>query len=302
MVIIRLARSGAKKNPYYFITVADERRPRDGSFIERLGFFNPSARGQEERLRVDLDKVNEWVSKGAQLSDRVQYLVNEAMLSPEDLKAKMDAKKAKADAKKAAIEAKLAKEAAEKVAAEAAEKEAEEKAAAEEAAAQEAPAEEVVAEEAPAEEAPAEEVVAEEAPAEEVVAEEAEETAPVISTVERSPAQIVSDFEKKQIKTDLPSFRPGDTVVVSVKVKEGDRTRLQAFEGVVMGVKQGGLNASFIVRKISSGIGVERTFQTHSPMIDSIVVKRKGDVRQAKLFYLRDRSGKSARIKERLDK
>ena len=297
MVIIRLARSGAKKNPYYFITVADERRPRDGSFIERLGFFNPSARGQEERLRVDLDKVNEWVSKGAQLSDRVQYLVNEAMLSPEDLKAKMDAKKAKADAKKAAIEAKLAKEAAEKVAAEAAEKEAEEKAAAEEAAAQEAPAEEVVAEE-----APAEEVVAEEAPAEEVVAEEAEETAPVISTVERSPAQIVSDFEKKQIKTDLPSFRPGDTVVVSVKVKEGDRTRLQAFEGVVMGVKQGGLNASFIVRKISSGIGVERTFQTHSPMIDSIVVKRKGDVRQAKLFYLRDRSGKSARIKERLDK
>ena len=292
MVIIRLARSGAKKNPYYFITVADERRPRDGSFIERLGFFNPSARGQEERLRVDLDKVNEWVSKGAQLSDRVQYLVNEAMLSPEDLKAKMDAKKAKADAKKAAIEAKLAKEAAEKVAAEAAEKEAEEKAAAEEAAAQEAPAEE----------APAEEVVAEEAPAEEVVAEEAEETAPVISTVERSPAQIVSDFEKKQIKTDLPSFRPGDTVVVSVKVKEGDRTRLQAFEGVVMGVKQGGLNASFIVRKISSGIGVERTFQTHSPMIDSIVVKRKGDVRQAKLFYLRDRSGKSARIKERLDK
>ena len=289
MVIIRLARSGAKKNPYYFITVADERRPRDGSFIERLGFFNPSARGQEERLRVDLDKVNEWVSKGAQLSDRVQYLVNEAMLSPEDLKAKMDAKKAKADAKKAVIEAKLAKEAAEKVAAEAAEKEAEEKAAAEEAAAQEAPAEEVVAEE-----APAEEVVAEEAPA--------EETAPAISTVERSPAQIVSDFEKKQIKTDLPSFRPGDTVVVSVKVKEGDRTRLQAFEGVVMGVKQGGLNASFIVRKISSGIGVERTFQTHSPMIDSIVVKRKGDVRQAKLFYLRDRSGKSARIKERLDK
>ena len=289
MVIIRLARSGAKKNPYYFITVADERRPRDGSFIERLGFFNPSARGQEERLRVDLDKVNEWVSKGAQLSDRVQYLVNEAMLSPEDLKAKMDAKKAKADAKKAAIEAKLAKEAAEKVAAEAAEKEAEEKAAAEEAAAQEAPAEEVVAEE-----APAEEVVAEEAPA--------EETAPAISTVERSPAQIVSDFEKKQIKTDIPSFRPGDTVVVSVKVKEGDRTRLQAFEGVVMGVKQGGLNASFIVRKISSGIGVERTFQTHSPMIDSIVVKRKGDVRQAKLFYLRDRSGKSARIKERLDK
>ena len=152
MVIIRLARSGAKKNPYYFITVADERRPRDGSFIERLGFFNPTARGQEERLRVDLDKINEWVAKGAQLSDRVQYLVKEAMLTPEELKAKMDARKAKADAKKAAIEAKLAKEAEEKAAAEAAEKEAEEKAAAEEAAAKEAPAEEVVAEEAPAEE------------------------------------------------------------------------------------------------------------------------------------------------------
>ena len=174
-----------------------------------------------------------------------------------------------------------------------------EEAVAEEAATEEAVAEEAATEEAVAEEAPAEEAVAEEAATEEAVAEEA---APIISTVERSPAQIVSDFEKKQIKTDLPSFRPGDTVVVSVKVKEGDRTRLQAFEGVVMGVKQGGLNASFIVRKISSGIGVERTFQTHSPMIDSIKVKRKGDVRQAKLFYLRDRSGKSARIKERLDK
>ncbi|MDA7642650.1 50S ribosomal protein L19 [Gammaproteobacteria bacterium] len=112
---------------------------------------------------------------------------------------------------------------------------------------------------------------------------------------------MVNDFETKQLKTDIPSFRPGDTIVVSVKVKEGDRTRLQAFEGVVMGVKKGGLNSSFIVRKISSGIGVERTFQTHSPLIDSIKVKRKGDVRQAKLFYLRDRSGKSARIKERLD-
>ena len=166
---------------------------------------------------------------------------------------------------------------------------------------QETSTEEVVAEEAAAEE----EVVAEEATAEEeVVAEEAtaEEEVQAVSTIERSPAQIVNDFETKQIKTDLPSFRPGDTVVVSVKVKEGDRTRLQAFEGVVMGVKKGGLNSSFIVRKISSGIGVERTFQTHSPMIDSIKVKRKGDVRQAKLFYLIDRSGKSARIKERLDK
>ena len=122
-----------------------------------------------------------------------------------------------------------------------------------------------------------------------------------ISLEEKSPSEIVQQFESKQLKTDIPSFRPGDTVVVSVKVKEGQRTRLQAFEGVVMGVKKGGLNSSFIVRKISSGIGVERTFQTHSPIIDSIKVKRKGDVRQAKLFYLRDRSGKSARIKERLD-
>ena len=167
-----------------------------------------------------------------------------------------------------------------------------EEAVAEEAPAEEAPKEEAVAEETPAEEAPKEEAVAEEAPAEEVVN---------VSLVEKSPAEIVSDFENKQIRTDIPSFRPGDTVVVSVKVKEGDRTRVQAFEGIVMGVKKGGLNSSFIVRKISSGIGVERTFQTHSPMIDSIKVKRKGDVRQAKLFYLRERSGKSARIKERLD-
>ena len=128
-----------------------------------------------------------------------------------------------------------------------------------------------------------------------------EEAAPVISDVEKSPASIVSDFEKSQLKEDLPSFRPGDTVSVSVKVKDGQRTRLQAFEGVVMSVRNSGLNSSFIVRKISSGIGVERTFQLHSPLIDSISVKRKGDVRKAKLFYLRERSGKSARIKERLD-
>jgi len=151
MVIIRLARSGAKKNPYYFITVADERRPRDGKFIERLGFFNPTASGQEERLRLDLEKLNEWVSKGAQLSERVQSLVKEANLSPEELQAKLDAKKAKAEAKKAAIEAKLAKEAEEKAAEEAA-------AAAEEAPAEEAPVEE----EAPTEEAPAEEAPVEE--------------------------------------------------------------------------------------------------------------------------------------------
>ena len=143
------------------------------------------------------------------------------------------------------------------------------------------------------EEAPVEEAPAEEAPA--------EEAASVISDIEKSPASIVSDFEKSQLKEDLPSFRPGDTVSVSVKVKDGQRTRLQAFEGVVMSVRNSGLNSSFIVRKISSGIGVERTFQLHSPLIDSISVKRKGDVRKAKLFYLRERSGKSARIKERLD-
>ena len=173
--------------------------------------------------------------------------------------------------------------------------------------------EDVVAEEAataeeepPAEEAAPEEKAApveEEAPSEEAAPEEEApaEEALSVSLEEKTPSQIINEFESKQMKTDLPEFRPGDTVVVSVKVREGERTRLQAFEGVVMGVKKAGLNSSFIVRKISSGIGVERTFQTHSPMIDSIQVKRKGDVRQAKLFYLRERSGKSARIKERLE-
>ena len=153
-----------------------------------------------------------------------------------------------------------------------------------------------------AEEVKAEAVELEEV-AEEVKAEaEDEEVNPSKASLdEKTPAQIINSFESTQLKDDIPSFRPGDTVVVSVKVKEGDRTRLQAFEGVVMGVKKRGLNASFIVRKISSGIGVERTFQTHSPLIESIKVKRKGDVRQSKLFYLRERSGKSARIKERLD-
>ena len=127
------------------------------------------------------------------------------------------------------------------------------------------------------------------------------EEAVQIKTDEKTPAQIIESFESSQLKDDIPSFRPGDTVVVSVKVREGDRTRLQAFEGVVMNIKNAGLNSAFIVRKISSGIGVERTFQLHSPMIDSISVKRKGDVRQAKLYYLRERSGRSARIKERLD-
>ena len=135
--------------------------------------------------------------------------------------------------------------------------------------------------------------------ADEAPVEEAQATP--ITIDEQSPAQIINTFEANQLKDDIPSFRPGDTVVVSVKVQEGDRTRLQAFEGVVMNIKKAGLNSAFIVRKISSGIGVERTFQMHSPLIDSISVKRKGDVRQATLYYLRERSGRSARIKERLD-
>ena len=175
----------------------------------------------------------------------------------------------------------------------------------------ETPSEELAAEDTPAatEEAPAEEVQAsEEAQLEETAAtdesvedDQPEEVTAPVTTDEKSPAQIIESFEASQLKDEIPSFRPGDTVVVSVKVREGERTRLQAFEGVVMNIKNAGLNSAFIVRKISSGIGVERTFQLHSPMIDSITVKRKGDVRQAKLYYLRERSGRSARIKERLD-
>lgn len=99
----------------------------------------------------------------------------------------------------------------------------------------------------------------------------------------------------------LPDFAPGDTVVVQVKVKEGNRERLQAYEGVVIAKRNRGLNSSFIVRKISSGEGVERTFQTFSPLVASVEIKRRGDVRRAKLYYLRNRSGRSARIKEKLD-
>src|SRR5574343_1542640 len=99
----------------------------------------------------------------------------------------------------------------------------------------------------------------------------------------------------------IPAFAPGDTVVVQVKVKEGNRERLQAYEGVVIAKRNRGLNSSFIVRKISSGEGVERTFQTYSPLVAGVEVKRRGDVRRAKLYYLRQRSGKSARIKEKLD-
>lgn len=115
-------------------------------------------------------------------------------------------------------------------------------------------------------------------------------------------SKLIDQLEQEQMSKEIPEFAPGDTVVVQVKVKEGDRERLQAFEGVVIGVKNRGLNSAFTVRKISYGEGVERVFQTYSPMVDSIEVKRRGDVRQAKLYYLRERSGKSARIKEKLEK
>jgi len=114
---------------------------------------------------------------------------------------------------------------------------------------------------------------------------------------------IIQTLEREEIARlgrTIPDFAPGDTVVVNVNVVEGTRKRLQAFEGVVIAKRNRGLNSSFIVRKVSSGEGVERTFQTHSPLLASIEVKRRGDVRRAKLYYLRDRSGKSARIREKL--
>ena len=111
--------------------------------------------------------------------------------------------------------------------------------------------------------------------------------------------KIIEEIEKAQEK-EIPEFNPGDTVSVSVRVKEGERERLQAFDGVVIGKRNKGINSSFIVRKISHGVGVERTFQTHSPLIASIEVKRRGDVRKAKLYYFRERSGRSARIKEKI--
>jgi large subunit ribosomal protein L19 len=111
---------------------------------------------------------------------------------------------------------------------------------------------------------------------------------------------IIAALEREQMSKEIPDFSPGDTVVVQVKVKEGTRERLQAFEGVVLAKRNRQLNSAFTVRKISNGIGVERTFQTYSPLVDSIEVKRRGAVRRAKLYYLRERSGRSARIKEKL--
>ena len=112
---------------------------------------------------------------------------------------------------------------------------------------------------------------------------------------------IIDEINAEQLNRDIPQFAPGDTIVVNVKVKEGNRERLQAFKGVCIAVRNRGLNSAFTVRKISHGTGVERVFQTHSPLIDSIKVKRRGDVRRAKLYYLRGREGKSARIKEKLN-
>ena len=147
MVIVRLAKSGAKKNPYYFITVADSRKPRDGAFIERLGFFNPSAKGSEERMRFNIERLDHWIGQGAQLSDKVKELAKDARLSPDELQEKLERKKEKRDKKKEAIKAKKVAEL--------------------EAKAEEAAAEETTTEEAPADEAPAEEASTEESPAEE---------------------------------------------------------------------------------------------------------------------------------------
>jgi large subunit ribosomal protein L19 len=113
-------------------------------------------------------------------------------------------------------------------------------------------------------------------------------------------SNIINELEAEQMSREVPEFGPGDTVVVQVKVIEGDRERLQAFEGVVIAKRNRGLNSAFTVRKVSHGEGVERVFQTYSPTVAEIKVKRRGDVRRAKLYYLRDRQGKSARVKEKV--
>ncbi|MBM4208285.1 MAG: 50S ribosomal protein L19 [Gammaproteobacteria bacterium] len=112
-------------------------------------------------------------------------------------------------------------------------------------------------------------------------------------------SSVIDEIEKEQLK-QIPEFAPGDTVVVQVKVKEGERERIQAFEGIVIAKRNRGLNSAFTVRKMSHGVGVERVFQTHSPLISEIQVKRRGDVRRAKLYFLRELTGKAARIKEKL--
>ena len=184
MVVVRLAKSGAKKNPYYFITVADSRKPRDGGYIERLGFFNPSAKGSEERLRFNLDRFDHWVSQGAQASDKVSELVKDARLSPEDLQAKLDAKKAKRTQKKEVLAAQKVAELAAQAEVEAAKEEATEEAAPE---AEVAEATEEAAPEAEAtEEAAPEAEATEEAAPEAEVAEATEEAAPEAEATEEA--------------------------------------------------------------------------------------------------------------------
>ena len=182
MVVVRLAKSGAKKNPYYFITVADSRKPRDGGYIERLGFFNPSAKGSEERLRFNLERFDHWVTQGAQASDKVSELVKDARLSPEDLQVKLDAKQAKRTQKKEVLAAQKVAELAAQAEADAKEEaEAAPEAEVAEEAAPEAEVAEVAEEAAPEAEvaAPEAEVAEEAAPeAEAEVAEVAEEAAP----------------------------------------------------------------------------------------------------------------------------
>jgi large subunit ribosomal protein L19 len=258
-------------------------------------FYQESEINPEE-VKAEAEEVEEAAEE---VKAETEEVAEEVKVETEEVAEEL---KAEVEEVAEAAEVEEVEEAAEEVKAEVEEVEEVEEVAEEAAEEVKAEAEEVeeVAEEAAEEVKAVAEEVAE--VAEEVKAEaEDEVNASKVSLDEKTPAQIINSFESTQLKDDIPSFRPGDTVVVSVKVKEGDRTRLQAFEGVVMGIKKRGLNSSFIVRKISSGIGVERTFQTHSPLIDSIKVKRKGDVRQSKLFYLRERSGKSARIKERLD-
>jgi large subunit ribosomal protein L19 len=113
-------------------------------------------------------------------------------------------------------------------------------------------------------------------------------------------SNIIQELDQQQLKQDMPEFSSGDTVTVQVRVKEGDRERLQAFEGVVIAKRNRGINSAFTVRKLSHGEGVERVFQMHSPLIESVKVKRKGDVRRAKLYYLRGLTGRAARIKEKI--
>ena len=207
MVVVRLAKSGAKKNPYYFITVADSRKPRDGGYIERLGFFNPSAKGSEERLRFNLERFDHWVTQGAQASDKVSELVKDARLSPEDLQVKLDAKQAKRTQKKEVLAAQKVAELAAQAEADAKEEAeaapepevAEESAPEAEVAEEAAPEAEVAEEAAPAEEeaAPAEEEAAPEAEVAAPEAEVAEEAAPEPEVAKEESEAESSDDEKQ---------------------------------------------------------------------------------------------------------